>query len=257
MVSGVARKRRSATELGCYYLDMPPRMKQAKRWILILAGLLIGAGYVLPLFPNGSQTYVDLQALGNFTFDQYAGGMKDVPLQWRSLDGKKVRLRGFMLFPDIANGRVKSFQLVYDVSNHHKSPVVQERVFAACSHRSAIPYSDFVDLTGTFHVKPVHEDSTGPLTSLFTLDVDSINESGEPVTHTISRWAGGIGWLLLIVWCGRAFLEVIRRYGRMKPGVCQICGYDLRASRGRCPECGNVYDGAMVYVDQNGTSHGP
>ena len=30
----------------------------------------------------------------------------------------------------------------------------------------------------------------------------------------------------------------LRRRCRRNPGVCPVCGYDLRATPGRCPECG-------------------
>ena len=32
----------------------------------------------------------------------------------------------------------------------------------------------------------------------------------------------------------------LRRRRRSRPGLCPVCGYDLRATPGRCPECGAV-----------------
>jgi hypothetical protein len=44
--------------------------------------------------------------------------------------------------------------------------------------------------------------------------------------------------LLPVAWV--AMRAMVRRHGRFAPGFCQACGYDLRATPDRCPECGHV-----------------
>jgi len=44
-------------------------------------------------------------------------------------------------------------------------------------------------------------------------------------------------WFLILLSLGSAIV-VLHRRGKYPPGHCRKCGYDLRASKDKCPECG-------------------
>jgi hypothetical protein len=63
-------------------------------------------------------------------------------------------------------------------------------------------------------------------------------------SNTTQNWTGQVpDWFIaLLSGCLRAhaaFRGRRRRY-RLKRGLCVQCGYDLRSTRGHCPECGDV-----------------
>jgi hypothetical protein len=63
-------------------------------------------------------------------------------------------------------------------------------------------------------------------------------ESGGPSGMTI-RFAGVPLWFLVILFGAAPALRIIRRR-KYPEGRCRNCGYDLRATPERCPECGRI-----------------
>ncbi len=51
-------------------------------------------------------------------------------------------------------------------------------------------------------------------------------------------WIPTIVFAALSLWSG--YVPIRRRRKRKKLGLCLKCGYDLRASKDRCPECGET-----------------
>ncbi len=68
-----------------------------------------------------------------------------------------------------------------------------------------------------------------------------------PVSVTVVRTSM---WTLLLILAAYPALVFIRgpmrRYRRHKRGLCLKCGYDLRASKDRCPECGEEFGSTIV-----------
>ena len=66
-------------------------------------------------------------------------------------------------------------------------------------------------------------------------------------------------WVLIILFSILpllAFSGVFKRRQRLLEGHCIHCGYDLRATPDRCPECGKVpTDKAQSLINQNGEIH--
>jgi hypothetical protein len=69
------------------------------------------------------------------------------------------------------------------------------------------------------------------------------SQEGQPASHTIEFWL--MPWWPLLLGSSllpavRCLLPLARRRYAARPGRCRQCGYDLRATPDRCPECGTA-----------------
>lgn len=229
----------------------------SRRRRLLLVSLILApamAGVALTAWPMIAEQLhrdpyqpVDLKALGGFAFNDQAGIEQDIPDEFRKLNGKKVSLMGMMWAPASVGANVAEFQLVYhvDFSGFHV-PQPQERVFVHWSGRRIQWFDQLVRLRGTLHVQLLRNE-TGTVYSVYTL-TDPIVDLPPPSRSPSADLSNACAWGMVVsaVECFLIFVPQLlelatrlsRRERRRRAGLCVRCGYDLRASPLRCPECG-------------------
>jgi len=79
-----------------------------------------------------------------------------------------------------------------------------------------------------------HSARLGEFGLLHGIAVPPVRSWSEAMVPTWLAVAAGLAPLVVVV-VGR-----VRRGGRVEQGHCTVCGYDLRATGTRCPECGTV-----------------
>ena len=163
-----------------------PRLQINVRLMVFLALVATPFAYFLYLFlgpmlsggiiQHADYAEVDLKALGNFPFDQSAGGLEDVPARWKALDGKRVMLKGFMVPTNEGGAQVHQFQFVYNVQKccFGGPPLPQERVFGHT--RDGVELYDsstLVRMVGILHVRVYRDKEKHAIQSVFDMDTES------------------------------------------------------------------------------------
>jgi hypothetical protein len=57
-------------------------------------------------------------------------------------------------------------------------------------------------------------------------------------TIRVRYWLIVLATALLPLACVRQIVSIVQRSRRARRGLCAVCGYDIRATPQRCPECG-------------------
>ena len=156
------------------------------RLLVMLAVLLVPAGLIGlvaartaltgGVVQRGDAYEVNLKAMSSFPFNQQAGTIEDVPEQWRKLDGKKVILKGQMWAPGKVDGDVRTFDLVYSITEccYVGEPQIQHFIKASVPDGVEVEYAgtERVAAVGTLRVDVERE--AGRVTGVYHLDVEDV-----------------------------------------------------------------------------------
>jgi hypothetical protein len=137
-------------------------------------------------FPElaGGYLKADFDKLAGFPFDVPAGaGAKppadQIPAGIRALDGRKVRVTGFMLPVKLEGGLVKEFLLVANpmLCCYGMVPKINEWVVVRMTGAGVKPLMDIpVEFYGVLRVKETFEE--GYLVNIYTLDGERMGAAG-------------------------------------------------------------------------------
>lgn len=187
-----------------------------------------------------------VEDLAAIKFPKDGGTTGDIPANIREFDGKQVRLFGYVWRP----WKTIDFHLIANAYERPFRPRIQDQVLVRMPQRTSIsnvpPDRSEVYVDGVIHVGPQEFGTfgTGHVESIYQIDANTITiipPSPPPQPRRITVWCIGIVTFGLAVgglYARRRWVNQRQTLRRLN-GLCQRCGYDLRAGHINCPECGH------------------
>jgi hypothetical protein len=188
-----------------------------------------------------------MDRIGRLTIDDNRVTPADLPGDIRFLDGKRIIVTDcYFCWKNPARSNPGYYDLTsYDLEfTGAENPSIGHRLFclpvANSQANSLVGWEESYRyaVTGVFHIKE-ERSQTGQLTSLFKMDVQiagSLSSIGaDPIWQIIGR---SIGTCIIAAAAILATRKRMLEKRQLAAGMCRNCGYDLRVTPGRCPECG-------------------
>lgn len=202
-----------------------------RKWRPILATVLV-LSLAIFFYLHDAPPEFDLAGM-TFPFDEDKPSLADIPADIRKLDGQMVAADGYLIPADTSDN-IRRFALVTTlVRPAFGPPPVLKQILVGTAETPLSYNPDRLRVTGRLHVSLTYED--GFLVSLFHVDVDQVQTSPDDAP---ASWP----WFVLLsaaaVIPTPFLVRTIKRRRLRSSGHCVQCGYDLRATPTRCPECG-------------------
>jgi hypothetical protein len=200
-----------------------------RKWRPILATVFV-LGFAVFAYLHSSHAPIDLAAMP-LPFDEERPALTDLPADIRKLDGKLVAVDGYMIPLDQAEA-ISEFALIpAPFPGDGPPPSITRTIVAHCQPTNYM--SNSIRVYGRLHVRITTDE--GYVISLYDMDVERI----APIyTGPRARWPWIIIGAMTVIAILFARRTIVRRHRRIRAGCCTRCGYDLRATPARCPECG-------------------
>ena len=173
---------------------------------------------------------------------------------WNSDKGSRVEVRSLSLLTSFNGFQIEDYRLRFKqlASDGHRFEWLQERRGYGIDHPELVTLPDwsrgeselYDDIMGGYGFWPLLMEHSVPRFNVFS-------EKREDASYANS-WRGVVVpyWLVAVVTAWLPALHFlllwwkVRR--RIRPGLCAACGYDLRATPYRCPECGMIPEKVKV-----------